>query len=419
MKCAIITPVGPGHAGLYQDSCLPSIQAAEAYSKGPFQEIIPLMMDDTQALHGRSARRNDALQQALDQGVDWVFFLDADDLLSPMAFEAFGRVLAESPNLDGIWGLICEIDPQGEAHLRDTQAPEIDSYEELLGTRPVNALQIGAFVRAEVAARYGFDISMDAGEDYKFYYQIWKNHTCKKVPEIFFMNRRGQHSTGARSATGRDWVRVTDQLWCEHVREGAATARIFHDGKWARMRVTNPMDTVQAHHVDGRFFHAEALLKLQDLIKGTSAPRMAEIGAGIGNNVVFCAQHVDASKIFVIEPDIRAAQALRENVQINGFGDLVEELPDRALEGASLLDGQDIDLLRISLDGRELDVLQAAADVISRCRPLIWVEIPKTNAVSFMRNWLPSCGYQLVHTVHYEHTTDFFVAPKPSEKERT
>ena len=446
MKCAIITPVGPGHEGLYQESCLPSIEAAAAYSRGPFQDIVPIMMDDTQALHGRSARRNDALQQATEAGIDWVFFLDADDLLSPMAFEAFGRIIAAAPELDGVWGLICELDPNGEPQLRETQAPEIESYAELLGTRPVNAIQIGAFVRTEVAARYGFDVEMNTGEDYKFYYQVWRSHTCRKVPEIFFMNRRGQHSTGARSATGRDWVHVTNRLWAEHVAAAPATARIQHEEKWSRMRIANPHDIIQGHHVEGRFFEQDALLKLKELLQDTPAPRIAEVGANIGNHLVFYAQHLAAARIFPVEPNPAAIRLLQENIGLNELSSVVDErgigLAAGRAEGRfravtsdaddlgatsltsdaegdiearpmdDLLSGEKIDFMKIDVEGMELDVLAGAQRLIDENRPLLWVSIQKENVVPFMRNWLPSQGYRLVHTVHCNHTTDFFVAPK-------
>ena len=57
MKCAVITPVGPGHADLYRE-CLQSIRDAVDHDRGPFDEIVPLALDDAEGKHGRSARRN-------------------------------------------------------------------------------------------------------------------------------------------------------------------------------------------------------------------------------------------------------------------------------------------------------------------------------------------------------------------------
>ena len=64
MKCAVITPVGPGHEALLAESCAPSIAQAKAFGQGPFEVVDHLVMDDTRGEHGRSNRRNEALQQA-------------------------------------------------------------------------------------------------------------------------------------------------------------------------------------------------------------------------------------------------------------------------------------------------------------------------------------------------------------------
>ena len=55
----------------------------------------------------------------------------------------------------------------------------------------------------------GFDESMDAGEDYKYYYSLWSEFRCVKVPMIFFLNVRGNHSSGERSASADDWQFAT------------------------------------------------------------------------------------------------------------------------------------------------------------------------------------------------------------------
>jgi hypothetical protein len=150
--------------------------------------------------------------------VDWVFFLDADDILTPNAFEAFGRCLSAEPDLDAVWGLICALDDAGQPELRDGQPERIDSREKYLATPPFLGVQIGAFVRAGVAAGIGFDTAMDTGEDYRFYCALWAGHRCAKRPEIFFLNRRGAHSTGPRSATGADWRRLAQEIGLDAAR---------------------------------------------------------------------------------------------------------------------------------------------------------------------------------------------------------
>ena len=45
LKCAIITPVGPGHEPLYQQ-CIESAARAYAHSKGSFTDIVSIKIDD-------------------------------------------------------------------------------------------------------------------------------------------------------------------------------------------------------------------------------------------------------------------------------------------------------------------------------------------------------------------------------------
>ncbi|WP_375689936.1 hypothetical protein [Pseudooceanicola sp. LIPI14-2-Ac024] len=193
MKCAVITPVGPGHQVLLQTSSAPSVAQAIEWSRGPFDEIEHYVMDDTAGLHGRSNRRNQALRQALEAGVDWVFFLDADDKITPNAFETFGQVIAAEPDLDAVWGMTCNFrEGDEDVELREGQPVRIDTREELLQNAPFLTLNIGHFVRTECAARFGFDPDMDAGEDFKFYFQLWRHCRCAKRP-------RSSSSTAAAS----------------------------------------------------------------------------------------------------------------------------------------------------------------------------------------------------------------------------
>ena len=323
MKCGIITPIGPGHQALLEESCQPSVARAVGYSKGPFDEVVFYAMDDGQGRFGRSSRRNDAIRQARAEGIEWLFFLDADDVLAANAFETFGRCLEAYPDLDAVWGLICEFDAEGEPQLREGQPERLDSYADFLATPPFLSVQIGHFVRTEAVARFGFDETMNAGEDFKLYFQLWQTCTCRKLPEIFFINRRGQHSTGPRGATGQDWQRIVDRLWAEAVAQTPLWGEVSHNGVQARMRVTNPLDLIQRAHLQGQFFEESSLTKLKTLLK-SEAPRIVEVGANIGNHVVWYAQHLKPARIYPVEPNPAAIGLLEENIAENGLGDRID-----------------------------------------------------------------------------------------------
>ncbi|MAL99940.1 MAG: hypothetical protein CL583_15985 [Alteromonadaceae bacterium] len=448
MICTIITPVGPGHAELFETSCAPSVEQAKAWNPGPFAEVRHLMMDDTEGKFGRSARRNEAIRMAGEGGSDWVFFLDADDVLTPNAFEAFGRLIAAEPDLDVVWGLICTYDEGEEPGLREEQAEALSSRVEFLSVPPYSAVQIGGFYRTEAVARFGFDETMDTGEDYKLYCQLWEHCRCAKRPEIFFVNRRGVHSTGPRSATGLEWSNVTNALWAEQLREVEVWASVDPEGDGqgpSRMRVLNPNDLIQMTHLRGQFFEADSLAKLKKLIKSPS-PRILEVGANIGNHVIWYARYLGAERIYPVEPNPEALTILNQNIDANGIraridtrgmgygagkdtGTFRTQTDDSDNLGATrlvadaeggietrtldALMGEDrVDFIKIDAEGMELDVLEGAAGLIARDRPVIWVEVLRENMLGFAQTWCKAAGYRIVDSTPYVHTIDYFAVPK-------
>ena len=210
MKLQVITPVGPGHEGT-ADRARESVAIAMEYSMGPFSEVRVLNVDDTKGELGRSKARNIAVEKA---DAEWLFFLDADDLMHP---EALSHVKLH-PH-EAVFGLTTEL-VDGNVVTR-YQVPEIKDYASLIKHNPFLTIKMGHFVRREVAANVPFDVSMDCGEDWDYYLRLWKRYDCRKVNAPFFIKVRGQHSTGPRSATGRDWNIAVDKL-LEDARRDAA-----------------------------------------------------------------------------------------------------------------------------------------------------------------------------------------------------
>ena len=205
MKLAIVTPVGPGHEETYNKLCRPSIERGVDKSIGRFSEVICVPIWDLKAELGRSRARNQGIARARELGCDWIFFLDADDLLHIDALQVVGPYI---DHYDAIWGQICETSVQnfGTATLRQGQITPLKSFKQLLQHDPFLTIQMGHFVKTSVFASKGFDENINAGEDFEYYYYVWKNHHCIKTEDIFFLNVRGNHSSGARSATAEDWM---------------------------------------------------------------------------------------------------------------------------------------------------------------------------------------------------------------------
>ena len=210
LKCAAVTPVGPGHAERARD-CRASIEAAWRLDQGPFTDLEFHFVDDGRGALGRSKARNMGAQAAYGACADWIFFLDADDLMTARAFSIFA---AYESQFDAVWGLMAIKPPDtAEHHIRFPQALTLRSIDELLLLDPFMTLLMGHFVRTAVALDLRFDESMDAGEDFDYYIRAWEKYRCTKIAEVLSINRSDQHSSGPRAATADQWrVAATARL---------------------------------------------------------------------------------------------------------------------------------------------------------------------------------------------------------------
>jgi FkbM family methyltransferase len=202
LKCAAVTPVGPGHAQRARE-CRASIEAAWREHPGPFSGLEFHFIDDGRGELGRSRARNAGVAAARQAGADWIFFLDADDLMTPRAFSIFGEY---ADRFDAVWGLMAIKPPDSaDYHVRFPQALTLRSVDELLLLDPFMTLLMGHFVRTGVAVELPFDETLDAGEDFDYYIRAWEKYRCTKVAQVLSVNRSDQHSSGPRAATADQW----------------------------------------------------------------------------------------------------------------------------------------------------------------------------------------------------------------------
>lgn len=231
MDCTVIMPVGPGHQQLAQEA-LTSVFGASA-TPGPFEAVHLLVGDDIKGERGRSATRNAMVygktswtmifsmgdDQDKPYKSDWLFFLDADDLMCGpdiMGESAFSVVTPYVNDYDCIWGAIYELHPNGEV-LRRNQTGRITTYEAYIKTPAVLGCQMGHFVRRDKFL--GFDEELDVCEDIDLYLREWKELRCLKQELPLFLNRRGAHTwmhqekgEGRPRHTGREWSQRANEM---------------------------------------------------------------------------------------------------------------------------------------------------------------------------------------------------------------
>jgi FkbM family methyltransferase len=428
MKCAIIIPIGPKQDVTF-DVCCDSVERAFEHGKGPFDgiEIIPIW--DTSGAMSEAERWNVGIDIAKSRDCEWLFFLNVSDLMNLGAFASFGAFMGD---LDAVWGTICDSVPgRDEIVLRENQILEATTIDEILVAPANQSLQMGHFARCVSAASVRFDTEMETGADFKFFTEMWSRFRCAKVSTIFSIQRAGErHAPVATQSVLQD-AAVAEATVLEPSEESGTEesetyVSVNLHGKEARFAINNPLDLIQRHHLAGLFFEVQELRTLTRVV-GTGR-NIVEVGANIGNHLVFYAQHMHAKKIFPFEPNPDAVALLSRNIKANKLESVVDDrgvgiglgaeygkfsvvLPgENNLGAAQLAPGsgelevfpldeklgdEKVDFMKIDVEGMEFEVLAGAVNTIRRNRPILMIEVFRPKIDKF-EEWCKANDYRVI-----------------------
>lgn len=183
-------------------------------------------------------------------------------------------------------------------------------------------------------------------------------------------------------------------------------------------------DPVQARHRQGEFYEADELAELAGLLP--ERPVVLDVGANVGNHALFFATQCGARRVLVVEPNPLALEPLVANVIGNGLHGTIElwhlgfGLSDRNEGGFTMREhdrnlgatkmfagtggplkvriGDEAfprarpNLVKIDVEGMEMQVLRGLEKLIARARPILMVEVAHANAEDFA-SWVDSHGY--------------------------
>ena len=434
LRCAVITPIGPGHEDIL-NQCKQSLTKAIDICPGSFVHIEHIFIDDSLGKMGRSHARNIAVRTAYDRGIDWIFFIDADDLMAPNAFE-IASLLADQ--YDAIWGKICSFDhTNNRIDEREGQLGETTHLHDILFNDPYLTLQMGHFVRTKIALANPFNEQMDTGEDFDYYLRVWNKYRCIRINAILFINRRGFHSSGPRSANGSDWrtavVNVIDRF-CEDHEPVTSFSKYNVEVKFL---IRNPFDLIQRQLLYKDFFEIKELEFIKNRIVKNAC--ILEVGANIGNHIVYYSKFTSCTKIIAIEPNPDAIAILKKNLQLNDINNVnIQQIGAGAdnsrfrlktkqnnlgatslvrdvsgdIQVAKLDDitKEHIDFIKIDVENMELDVLEGAKGLIKRNNPLILIEVMNANVDNF-KEFLTEINYKIIKTFKNVNASNFFIEP--------
>lgn len=236
---------------------------------------------------------------------------------------------------------------------------------------------------------------------------------------------------------------------------GYQIVRTVMHGRTLFFAVRNPGDAIQSHHMRGRFYEPEEL----EIIRGAFRPGgiFLDIGANVGNHMLYTALFLHPQRIIVVEPNPLAYDNLIANAALNQVEHLVDftwlghglgageahgvpvvaearnlgggtlVMADAGAEGAIPVTTGDrvsaetqIDFIKIDVEGMEMEVLAGLSQTIARDCPPIFVEVDNTNRAAFL-DWVAASPYRVAQNFRrYRQNDNFLLVPraKPAKAKR-
>jgi FkbM family methyltransferase len=227
-----------------------------------------------------------------------------------------------------------------------------------------------------------------------------------------------------------------------YVSPPARVVRCEVHGQPVFFTVANPRDEIQRHHLAGGFYEPEELAIIARAFP--LGGRFLDVGANVGNHSLYLARFLHAALVLPVEPNPAAAELLLSNLSLNGVagrcdlrflgvglsdhaaeaaavraprrnlgaGRLVEgEGGIRIARGDDLFAGMTFDLVKIDVEGMELQVLAGMEGLIRATRPKLFVEVDQANDAGF-HDWLSRLGYRAAETFRrYERNLNYLAEP--------
>ena len=211
----------------------------------------------------------------------------------------------------------------------------------------------------------------------------------------------------------------------------------------------NPNDDIQSSIIKNKTFYEYEMLKdiFESLLPGDV---IIDVGANIGNHSLFIAKFCNPEQIYSFEPFQYSFNLLKKNIEINHFENKITPIPyavgSKPTKGAMLIrdennigmtqfietnDGdieaitldeyfgdnlQRLDLIKIDVEGMDLEVLKGAKNLLNKYHPKIYIECLDKSSYMNVSNFLSQFGYYLKGTFNGSTTFSFVYNFKEAQK---
>jgi FkbM family methyltransferase len=401
-RCGLL--VLPAAAG-EPDRAAASVMRARSVGAGDFAEVV--RVDPPGDKREKLAA---AARQARSDGIGWLLILGGGETLVPDAFQKLAPALRLH---DAVWGAAGVSRPDGTAPIEPIT--RLAAQDEAAFHHCALRWWIGEshFVRP-AAALAALEEAHGPAWHADYLRALWREGRAYKTAQTVTI-------FSAKVPPVPDAIRAR---LLERLERDPVFTAVSHGGASFRLPYTGRNAGIERAHTRGQFYEHEELAYLA--ARFPPGMKIVDAGANTGNHTVFFAGAMHAETVRPIEPDPRAAAALRcavsanglANVELAGLGTAVGAAPGRmrrvASEAGGLgatrlvpdaagevpvvpldeLVGGPVDLLKIDVEGMEMEVLAGAAALVARERPALFVEVADGTTAAFLA-WTDCHAYRI------------------------
>jgi FkbM family methyltransferase len=371
---------------------------------------------------------NSGIDRAIELNASWMFFMAPGEDMNPNAISFLSLAL---DGYDALWGGIALVDDAGTSELAKKSQ---FSSSDMVGNFHM-ALQwwVGKshFVRTDVANKSRFDRNAGNAWYADYLVRMWESARCLKSAQALTST---QSELPKLSDDDRDYLAA-------HLRDHPKYINFQYRSHQIYFPYTGRNPTLERLQLRGLFYEQSDLEALIPHVKPGAI--CVDVGANTGNHTIFFDKILRASKVIPLEPNPDTIEILKDvieknnltavdasklgvgvgrtegrfelNVGLRGYLGTARLEPEQSgsirVLPLDLLIDDDVDFMKIDVEMMEIDVLEGARALISRCQPVLLIEVQDENCAALFVT-LNNLDYCVVNVFPDQGYANYLALPK-------